>query len=306
MTTDTLTKVLVTRTTTWACWMWPQFYQSRSWSTGRGRILMIDCEHPTKDHRPLCWRCADEFHKIISDVSALVGELEIARTGQATFLELGTPAEADPDEAAVPWNERASLAYKGLMIAFGGPPVRAAADLLSNWLTTLRHPDLAERAARISAAVGVARAVIDSPRPKVYYGPCPSCSKDIYQERVGEGELVTCPCGYKAVRADHLKSELSIMADREFTLTKIIQVLCDGGEPTTRQEVENLIYRANGDLPPLPRDLRSLPRWEGGKLVPHDVYVYRLGTVREFLAVKRGKEWRSRVVAFRSTSWRTL
>ena len=284
----------------------PPAYDSRSWSTGHERISVIDCDHQAANHRPLCRRCADLFHKIIIDVPALVGELEIARTGQATFLELGAPAEADPDQASVPWDERAAAVYRSLVFVLGGDPVRVTTRLLADWLATMRRPDLADLAVSLSAVVGRARAVIDSPRPKVYYGPCPLCKADIYQERAAEGDLIRCDCGYHAARADHLSAELSIMADREFTLTKIVQVLCDGGEPTTRQEVENLIYRANGDLPPLPRDLRSLPRWEHGKLVPHDVYVYRLGTVREFLAVKRGKDWQARVIAFRSTSWRTL
>jgi hypothetical protein len=267
----------------------PLTYRSSRWHLGTRRVQAIVCDHNPTDTF-LCSECAGTFRALLEDIPSLFTELEIHLTRQSTFLELGAPKEADPEEASVPWAEQASKAIRGLWAAIGGRPVPRARELLADWDNVLRRHEVAELASRISYASSVARAVIDAPRPKVYYGPCPKCKKDIYQERVDADSFVRCPsCTYYAPRAEHLATELEIMADKELTLTKLVQTLNDGGEPTTRQEIENLIYRANGDLPPLPREKRNMPRWIGRRLELHEVYVYRLGTVREFLAKKRAR-----------------
>jgi hypothetical protein len=268
----------------------PITYHSTAWRFGTGRIKTITCDHNPTDTF-LCSDCAQLFRAILEDIPGLHTDLEVHLTRQNTFLELGTPKEADPEEASIPWNEQASKAIRGLWYALGGRPVPRSRELLGAWEDTLRRPDAAELAARVSYAAANARAVIDAPRPKVYYGPCPDCKRDLYQERVTEDtDVIVCrACGYHAKRADHLRRELDIMADKEFTLTKLVQTLNDGGEPTSRQEIENLIYRATGDLPPLPRQKVNMPRYVGRRLERNEVWVYRLGTVREFLAVKRSK-----------------
>jgi hypothetical protein len=88
-------------------------------------------------------------------------------------------------------------------------------------------------------------------------------------------------CGYIAEVGEHLRAQLDLAADERMTLTRVVKVLNDAGEPTSRQEIENQIYREG-----LPRE--ELPVWQQGRIVK--VWHYRLGDVRDWLARKKRRK----------------
>lgn len=226
---------------------------------------------------------------MLRDVPHLVADLELAHTKQNRFLQRGFPQKAaqdpdddtqpSPEESPVAWDEKAAEAVKALALALDGEPTMRSCELAGNWLFTMRNPNLTELASRVSRAFIRAMKAIDSAPHLTHYGKCPHCGQDIRHERVQEDDgLVECRCGYTAPVKDHRTAQLEFGADTEMTLTQVVKVLCDAGEPTTRQEVENLIYRDG-----LPREQR--PLWKDGRV--EQVWHYRLGDVRDFRMAKR-------------------
>jgi uncharacterized Zn finger protein (UPF0148 family) len=130
--------------------------------------------------------------------------------------------------------------------------------------------------------------VVDSPPATQFYGYCPTCGAEIYQERVSAEGTVDCPaCGYSAPRKQHLQRQLTAMRDKQMRLGTVVRVLNDAGVPTSRQEIENLIYHQG-----LAREwVQVPPHWVGTgaerRLVAGEgVWMYKLGHVIEALAKK--------------------
>lgn len=241
----------------------------------------IICDHGKPEGMIICDACAHRFALLLADVPMVITELDLALTKQTGFVERGVFQEADPDEAAVPWDEGASKIIRRLFAALGGRPVARSREMLDQWRDTLRRPDLEELVSRVSAVMASAHKLVDTPSMLTYYGPCPNCKRDIIQEHAGPDDMIKCPCGYLATRADHLYRQLDAQADLEMPLTRIVKTLNDGGEPVTRQEIENLIYRRG-----LPRTEHTIPpHWVGKgtnrRLAKAEtIWVYRLGDVR--------------------------
>ena len=222
---------------------------------------------------------------VLTDMPELMAELEVALTKQTNFVEQGTPQQADPDEASLPWSEGAARAIRRLRKALDGDPRSRAAELLADWTTTMRRPDLGNLVAGVTAAATAAHALIAPPTVLTYYGPCPTCTRDLYQEHVWADGVVSCKaCGYAAPKGEHLRRSLDAMADRQMTLGGIVRTFNDAGLQVTRQRLENLIYRRG-----LPRQqVTRPPRWvgegESRRLVPAEkVWMYRIGDVKAWL-----------------------
>lgn len=255
---------------------------SSAWRSAEPEPLI--CDHGRPEGSVLCPDCEDLFGLILADIPALLVDLELALTKQVSFLAQGSFVEADPDEAPLTFSLGASKALDELRRCLGLDPVTAVRQLLGDWRATLRRPDLERLVLRITTAVADAHHVIDRPPTLSYYGLCPNCGKGIKAERivVGDGRMVECPCGYRAPLARHQAAQLDLGEDKQLTLTELLRVLNDGGEPCQRHDIENLIYR-NG----LPREREPRPYWAGGRLHKNFVYTYRLGTVRTMLLARR-------------------
>jgi hypothetical protein len=254
------------------------------WHTVNPKQIL--CDHGRPDGMVLCPACQERLYRMLADIPRLVTDLMVHLTKQNRFLERGIPQHPDgeeqprevQEESPLPWADAASSVLTDLGRAFDGPPAAAATAALQDWRATLRLPHLAEFAGRVSRAFGKAMRVIDVNPYLTLYGSCPDCGKDIRQERVAAGGLVQCPCGYHAAVEEHQLTQLELAADTQMTLTKVVEVLNDVGERTSRQEIENLIYRQG-----LPRE--EVPVWRGGRL--EKVWHYRLGDVREWRRKRR-------------------
>lgn len=271
-------------------------WYSRPWtglSTENGHVgkpVLVVCDHAAD--QPVCPDCRWLLAQVLDDVPALLWDLELAEVKDVRFIEHGS-FQHDRTEAEVvlPWNERATKAR--LRLAF---ELRAAADaclrhderrpanlarrLRRHLPILVRRDDAPEWAARISHAASWAHAAIDRPPSPWYYGPCPKCRRDLYQERVEDPEArVECAqpdCDYAAELADHRLTQLDAGEDRLLTVGELVGAITSAGEAVNRDQINNWIRREG-----LPRERRVRPRMlAGGHLANHEVYVYRLGDVR--------------------------
>lgn len=262
---------------------------------------VLFCDHGRPPGSPALCRsvCLPDFERALGDVPGYVADLEIARDGEAVFLDQGArprptvpPGEDDPlfvgpftEEASLPVNLGASRALGGLWRAFAGDPTTRSRYMLANWRETTRRHDLAAVARRVTEALVVAHRVIDRPPTLLDYGVCPKCGNRIKQERVDPDDpdaIVKCPCGYGAPVRGHFAAQLELGQDQHYTITELLRVLEQGGEPTTMHAIKNLIYRRG-----LPRERGQRSRWVRGRLERYEVDVFRLGDVRAMLADRR-------------------
>jgi hypothetical protein len=268
---------------------------SRQWTglsreAGRpARPVVVECDHDSPG-QSLCPLCGGLLAGVLDDVPALLTDLADAEIKDVRFVEHGS-FQGDRNElaAVLPWNERASKAR--VRLSYELTEAAAAMALVSD-----RPPNLARRlrrhvpilsrrddgdawAARISLAAAGAHAAIDRPPSPWYYGPCPACHKDLYQERVDDdAAVITCshqPCTYSATLAAHRLTQLDAGEDRMLTVSELVGAITSAGEAVTRHMINNWIRREG-----LPRELRSRPRLVAGRVATVEVYVYRLGDVR--------------------------
>lgn len=257
-------------------------YPSGLWYTLRPDTVI--CDHGKPDGATLCPLCQERLWRALADIPRLTADLDIHFTKQNVFLERGLPQPSKDedaeviDESPLPYVEAASKALRDIRDLLGERPAKQSVDLLHDWPDTLRRPDLAEFTSRLTRATTKAFRVIDMDPYLTHYGICPTCKGDIRQERVPEGGKVEHSCGYSAEVAEHRAVQLDLAGDTPLTLTRVVQVLNDAGEPVKRQDIENLIYRHG-----LPRE--QIPVWSNGRL--ERVWHYRLGDVRDGLKKKR-------------------
>jgi hypothetical protein len=262
----------------------------------QGAPVVLICDHGHDDQSFMCQACSDKFRRIVADVPRLMHDLEVAHSKQVTFLDTGAPKHGNPDEAPLDFNPRASKSISELARALGGDPVEQSLAMLAHWQDVLRHPDLPRIAGRISGAVKQAHQTIEHP-PEVYdYGLCPSCGERILQERITAGvqaankpgtpdRMVTCPhCGnYAADIKEHQRTQILRLEEEWRTVAEVLEAMRLIGEPITRHQLDNMIYRDG-----LPRETRSRPRFSNGILVSDEVFVYRLKDIREVQRRRRG------------------
>lgn len=264
-------------------WVKRLTYRSAEWTEEEPKRIV--CDHARPPGMTICEDCAAHFAAILTDIPAVLTELNIALTKQAQFAEHGI-RKRDPEESETPWDEAASKAIRRLFAALGGRPAKVAAALLDDWPATMRRPDLEQLVSRVSSAVARVHHLIDTPAVMTYYGPCPTCGRDIYQrDQHDDASVIRCrSCRYEAPRAMHLRRQLESMADKQMTLGGIVRTFNDAGVKVTRQQIENMIYREG-----LPREQVELPpRWVGQgddrRLVKAEkVWMYRIGDVSRWL-----------------------
>jgi excisionase family DNA binding protein len=140
------------------------------------------------------------------------------------------------------------------------------------------------RAEQISRAVVHGRTVIDRPRDVIFYGVCPTCTGDIWQERVDPHDRdarIVCPrgCGYTVPYAEHEQAALDAGEDRWLTLDELVGAIHSAGEVVSRKQILRWVEREG-----LPREQRARPQLVGGEIQSVEVDVYRLGDVRQLAA----------------------
>ncbi|MFT4225320.1 hypothetical protein [Micropruina sp.] len=237
--------------------------------------IPADIGCPNTHGRPpgaqLCHACANLLHGLLADTPELITELATARRRGVRFVG-GTD-----DAGGVPWSEAASRCHRDL-VEFG-------AEL----------PDLDQHTAlvRLGHLHRLGRRIIDRPRDLINLGNCPICSHEIRQERPTVTELeqataqVRCShtpvdgpsCPYRADWHDHQRKLLDQRADMLLTINELVGVLTEAGEPVSRDRIKYLI-RKHG----LPRERITRPHLRGKAIVTEQVWVHRLGDVRDMIA----------------------
>jgi hypothetical protein len=282
---------------------------SRPWTglsrdgSGPAKPVLVDCRHEHVD-RNICTYCGELLAGVLDDVPALLDDLVAAEIKDVRFVEHGS-LQYDRGESSVvlPWSERASKARVRLVFELTsaadicGLPADTEANLarrLRRFLPTLcRRDDGPEWAARITHAAAAAHAAIDRPPSPWYYGPCPLCRKDLYQERIADDDhesKVTCShedCAYSESLHTHRLIQLDAGEDRMLTVGELVGAITSAGETVTRHQINNWIKREG-----LPREQRVRPRMVNGGMANHEVYVYRLGDVRRMALVAEIRQGR--------------
>lgn len=286
-------------------------------------IIRCDSDgHPHPDAF-LCPACVVELRRHLADVHPMVVDLCIAAAKDVRFPERGSgrarhhdddnpdrdPAQPYTEEAPVLFNMAARAALAQIADSLPFPDLRmrqraaeeprvwvpiAARTMLARLSDWLLQPTIADTAERISRAMVHGRTVIDRPRDITYYGVCPTCSGDIYQERVDQHDpnaRVVCPhgCGYSERYASHEQQALQAGEDRWLTVDELVGALARRGDDTTtvtRAQIERFIRREG-----LPRQVRpTRMTLVGGQVESVPVWTYRLGDVLQMAAVEAAEE----------------
>lgn len=278
---------------------------TRPWAgvTGEHRTpIIVDCRHPQgDDHAYLCLICTNDLQAVLSDIPALLFDLDVAIVQDTRFVQHGTQTgrpkpRHDPDDdskggAPLGFNDRASTARIRLTqalhaavadrLAIPDTPAAIARQLHRSVNRIRYHQHIADLARDITAAVARAHKVIDAPPSLWYYGTCPLCGHDIYQQRIHHSDdqtRVTCTypsCDYTARPIDHNRKQLDAGDDRWMTVGELVAAITAAEEVVTRDQINGWIRRDG-----LPREERALTQWVDGRLVSKPVWVYRLGDVR--------------------------
>lgn len=191
------------------------------------------CERPVKDC-VLCTFCTTEVHKALTEVPALLEELEVNATRQAKTAPRSSGGRSA--ETPLPYGEQASDAAKQLTAvlrfwagAIAPPGMSFTAHTATTWLRTninwLRQHELAEKAYdQITAARAHAYDVIDRDPDLVPAGQCgvelddgTTCLEVLYGDP--DRATVRCRCG-----AEHDMDRswmLTAARDQELTAAEI-------------------------------------------------------------------------------------
>lgn len=252
-----------------------------------GQPIIIHCDH--RDLGPgLCESCRAEFRLVLADVGPMRRQLAIAAARGARFVEHGSRRSQVPrtrDESPLPWFPQASdcQAILGAILAQSAPflgscRLDSVPAVLAGRLTALAGlPALVDYAHKLSAAMARAARIIDSPPDLFFYGLCPNCDHELWQERVTDDSdhAIQCRCGYSNSRDAHSQMIIDRGEDAWLTVGELVAAVTMAGQPITRHQV-NWWVRHDG----LAREERARVRWVDGDLVTTTVSAYRLGDVR--------------------------
>jgi hypothetical protein len=265
--------------------VWRVYFDSANYRRGWTDLPedpLVDCDddHTAPDGW-LCEPCRKQVRRLLNLVPALLYDLNLAATRQSVFVEGGTRTTAD-DVSPLPYDEAASRAIRTLKkLMKAGDLAEAARNArhLARFQPHLRHPRVRDWSYQLSRAVRAGLRVIERPEPSVYYGPCPQCADDLYGPR--DWPVVSCECSYQKPADDHRKDALALGEDRWLTVGELVGAITSAGETVTRNQIGSWI-RTRG----LPREQANRPIWRDGALVERQLWVYRLGDVRELAARK--------------------
>lgn len=271
---------------------------SRQWRglTDDGKTIRVSCwdQHGAVG---LCEACLHDFARVLSDVPYLLDDLDVAISGNVTFVDRGQRRDVleqsdDTDNPAAGQNPAVN-AHQRLVRALDGAatwfdvrdPEILAVQLLRQLLQLADEPALRAIARELTAAAARAHRVIDRPTDLFLYGPCPVCGIPIVQDRIHADDQTTrvrcrqADCDYEATLADHNATQLALREDSWLTLTELVGALTTGGVPVTRDQIKGWADREG-----LPREKRSRARWVHGHLQHNEVWAYRVGDVRDLAA----------------------
>lgn len=257
----------------------------REWLAAEVTVpLVCDGEgHGRSEDVWLCKGCAEALVRLLADVPPLLHDLELALTRQTEFTEHGSTGQGgdvEEGDTPLPFDPRASRALERLAIALDAPTARvgdvaATARRMLAWSPRmLTEPRVVPLLTALAEATVEAHAAIDRPAEPWYYGPCPRCKTDIYDERAVA--VVTCTvCEYEAKADDHQRACLDAGDARMLTVSELVGAITRAGEAVTRDQINGWIRREG-----LAREKQARAYWRNGVLVSNTVYVYRLGDVR--------------------------
>lgn len=263
-----------------------------------GDPIIINCHAHTGTG--LCDGCRDDLARVLADVPRLLDDLDIAIAGESRFVEHGvrtghSDSTASGRHPAIAAQQRLTTAMTELEPWFDDKDPSRLADQLAKWLDRLAGLPVMNRHARnITQAASRAHKVIDAPKELWYYGPCPECERDLWQERIHVDDHKTpivCrfpSCDYAAPLDVHNRKALDIGHDRLMTIDELVGAIASGGIPITREQIKGWIYRDG-----LPRERRNRPRYVDGELHQNEVWTYRLGDVLDCVLRVEAKRQRA-------------
>jgi hypothetical protein len=255
-----------------------------------GRPIIINCHAHTE--RGICGECTADLRRVLADIPQLLDDLDIAIAGETRFVEhghrtLNGDQPTGGGHPAVAAQQRLTLAllgdgteqHPGVKDWFNNYGPASLARALNRHLERVHlEPRMPNLARDLTQAASRAHHVIDSPPDLVYFGACPE-GHDIWQERIHRDDTETpvcCRCGYTSSLPDHQKRLLIAGEDRWLTVGELVSAVTMGGEVVTRAQINGWIERDG-----LAREKRVRPRYINGELHQNEVWVYRLGDVRD-------------------------
>jgi hypothetical protein len=258
-----------------------------------GRPIIVNCHGHVE--LGICGDCCVSLGLVLADVPQLFDDLDIAIAGETRFVEhghrIGGSEPTGSGHPAIAAQQRLTLAligdgteqHPGVKDWFDNyGPASLARALTRNLHRVVHEPRMPNLARDITQAASRAHHVIDSPVDLCYYGPCPSCGRDLVQERIWHKDAetkVTCrypSCDYAEPLSEHQRKLLAASEDRWMTVTELVSAITSADEPVTRDQINWWIKRGG-----LAREKRVRPRYVNGELTTTEVWTYRLGDVRD-------------------------
>jgi hypothetical protein len=249
-----------------------------------GDPIIINCHGHSVDDG-ICQDCAASLGLVLADIPQLLDDLDIA-LGYARFVEHGTRNGSQESSGGNRIITAIHNLSQAIMKAAGwfdaNTPELVARGLLIHLDKLASLPETRSLALKISIEASRAHKVIDVPPEIWFYGACPACEHDIWQERIrpDDDTLVTChqrDCTYTAPLDEHHKRLLDAGNDRWLTMDELVATVTKAGEVVTRKQIQRWRDREG-----LPMESRSLAYWIDGELVTSEVEVFRLGDIRAF------------------------
>jgi hypothetical protein len=248
-----------------------------------GDPIIINC-HAHVD-TGLSRECAESRRRVLADIPQLLDDLDTA-LGYARFVEHGTrngnPESTGGNRAITAIHNLTNAIMKAAGWFDANTPELVAHGLLIHLDKLATLPETRSLALAISIEASRAHKVIDVPPEIWFYGACPACEHDIWQERIrpDDDTPVAChqrDCTYTAPLDEHHHRLLEAGNDRWLTMDELVAAVTTAGEVVTRKQIQR--WR---DHDGLPMETRSLAYWADGELVTSEVEVFRLGDIRAF------------------------
>lgn len=252
-------------------------------------IITCTPNHLDQDQTGLCHLCTQQLQALLLDVPLLLHHLAAAIVGDHRFVEHGTYlADSDNDHIRLEWSDRASRADRNLrtrLLHLANAATYRGPDGWTNIQLRRIHdnlPILTQRgdaprlAAALSRAVAQAHRAIDRPADLWCYGPCPTCHRDIYQERLNDpNDIVECShpgCQYFSLLWKHQDRIIRDSSDKLLTVSELTAAIGWAGTDITRKQIEGWIRRGR-----LTTHTTQKVAWVDGELTRTDHTGYRLG-----------------------------
>lgn len=239
------------------------------------------CGQQASESAYLCSECSDKLWRVLSDVPALIVELDVTLGRQRR-----SDAQAASSEVAMPYSIAASNALHALRAELVGMVRMCIDDRVPSVDYRERHPgdtcasmsawllwridgisaqpwavDVLQQLSRAAAHAFVA---IDRPPSRTFAGPCDECGRDLYA--VPGRSVITCrPCGLTYDLAARRESLLRAVDDQLATATEISRALTSLEMPVTNERIRQWRHRER--IEQRGHDKRGVPLYRVGDIV---------------------------------------